>query len=134
MQRGQRRRRRLATWLALVSIILQAIVLGTHLHSDVLPFNARSAAGGSAGRLVQGQQERRDLPAPAKQGADDCAICFALHLAAASPLPETPELPLALPNDVAFTSFGDPLDLPLLPYLHFRTRAPPVVEVDKASV
>jgi hypothetical protein len=134
MLRGRRRARRLATWLALASIVLQAIVLGTHLHSDALTFNAHSAFGGSAGKLVQGQQERQDLPAPAKQGADDCAICFALHLASASPLPETPALQAAPSNDVAFASFGDPLDLPILPYLHFRTRAPPVVEVIIASV
>jgi hypothetical protein len=134
MHKGQRRARRLATWLALASIVLQAVVLATHLHSDVLPFNARSALASNAGKPVQGQHERRDLPAPARQGADDCAICFALHLAAAAPLPEPPELEVALPNEVVFTSFGDPLDLPILPYLHFRTRAPPVVEVDKASV
>jgi hypothetical protein len=128
----QRRARRLATWWALASIVLQTIVLGTHLHPDGLSFAARSAQGSSAGNLAEGQPDRRQLPAPAKQGSDDCAICFALHLAGASPLPEAPALPLALQNEFAFASFGDPLDLPILPYLHFRTRAPPVVAVTKA--
>jgi hypothetical protein len=129
----QRRARRLATWLALASIMLQAIVLGMHLHPDGLLLGAGSTAG-SIGKLGQGQPERRSLPAPATPGADGCAICFALHLAAASPPPEAPEPQVALPSELAFASFGAALSLPLLPYLHFRTRAPPIVEVDQASV
>jgi hypothetical protein len=113
--------------MALASIVLQAIVLGTHLHPEA---RKTSPAFASA----QGQHERRQLPAPARPTGDDCAICFALQLAAASPLPDSPASPLAQSDEIAFASFGDPLDLPLLPYLHFRTRAPPIVEVDKASV
>jgi hypothetical protein len=116
--------------LALASIVLHAIVLATHLHPDLLSAGASTAV--FAG--TPGEHERRQLPAPAKPGADDCAICFALHLAAASPVPEAPALPISHSNEIVFASSGDSLDLATLPYLHFRTRAPPVVEVDQASV
>jgi len=128
--------RRRTTWTAVVAILLQAIVSAWHVHGDGLGERSTAAqwAGPGVGRAVEAPTAPAPAPQPGKADHDDCAICFALHLATTAPLPTTVAFACPAAMDAEYIPSGVTFDLPAAPYRLFNTRAPPLVATGHAFV
>jgi len=117
--------RRWGAFLGLVALLLQLWATAGHFHAEDFAFlggdRAEAAvAGGGKGVSWPGGQ-------PGAPAHDDCALCFSLHLAGSAALPDI--APPPTPSEQLAEALVAPPELRLaaVPYLLFRTRAPPIL-------
>jgi hypothetical protein len=128
--RGQRQRPRRSgwsfrPWLALFSLLLQLGATIGHIHPE--DFAAAPGVDARAAPVAVGEaltQPGRDLPSLPNH--DDCPLCASIRMVGASALPAGVALLVATEFGPAPLSAHRELRLAGIPYLLFRTRAPPV--------
>jgi hypothetical protein len=125
-RRGEARTtgRRLAAWLALLSLVLQLWITAGHIHPEDF-----AAPFGSAGtEAAQASSGPAGGGTPTRLAAhDDCALCLSVQLAGHSTVPVAPTL--APPPDRSYhpTAIVRAFHLTPPSHLLFETRAPPLV-------
>ena len=112
---GQRGPRRGIALLAVFAVFLQAMLFAWHSHP--LAVASRGISGVPTATAAAEHQ------APGTADDDECQICFALGHHSAAPVDW---VAAATPTHVsASPSATEATDVPLPPYLLFRSRAPP---------
>jgi hypothetical protein len=114
--------------LALFAVVLQVFVVATHHHDNL--FAGSFAPASPVANLTAADRHAApgQLPKPAiPDDADNCPLCWGLHIAGAFLLPQV--APVALPAvlPVAVATWEGDYRLPARPFTLFRTRGPPTV-------
>jgi hypothetical protein len=114
--------RKLACWLAMAALLAQLVATAGHFHpEDFSMLGGTPTVASTAG--PEGTASHSGIPVLPRH--DDCALCFSLHVANGSAVPDAALLPV--PN----ASSGLQLEgfsarrLHPAPHLLFETRAPP---------
>jgi hypothetical protein len=110
--------RRYAAWITIAALVLQLVVSAWHVHPEDF---ARLAAATSGNP----DHASSSTTQPGAPGHEDCALCFTLHLAMGSGLPDAGAVALPAAAKAPPLAMPAALHLASAPYLLFRTRAPP---------
>jgi hypothetical protein len=112
------RRRRGAAWLSIATVLLQLVASAWHIHPEDYAF--------LAGVALHGDHASSAPPQSGAPGHEDCALCFTLHLAVGSVLPDAGASALPAAGKAPPLGMPEALHLVSAPDLLFRTRAPPI--------
>jgi hypothetical protein len=117
-------RRRVSLWLAVGLLLLQAAVTAGHFHPE--DFSILASLASRAPTVAAGASSQGGAPQPALPAHDDCSLCFSLQLAGGSTLPQPLQLAVPQQQGQVARPVLVALRLAPVPYLLFRTRAPPI--------
>jgi DUF2946 family protein len=126
--RRRRQRRRLAAWLSLFALALQALV--PLLVAGEISLAARSGDHSVFELCAFGHVHGRDVPGKAtghdEDGGTVCPICVALHAAPVFTPATAASLPVPAFRGIEIAATATPLPPRLVAQTAYRSRAPPL--------